>query len=78
MRRSANNDSPSANEIPVPAFARINFRRNGVFYIFGYRQTRYCPQKQKEPAIPAKAGISSPKAQTVAEGGTITRRFAAA
>ncbi|MGI9298239.1 MAG: hypothetical protein ACR2QC_10115 [Gammaproteobacteria bacterium] len=25
-----------------------------VFYIFGYRQIRYCPQKQKEPAIPAK------------------------
>ncbi|MGI9298394.1 MAG: hypothetical protein ACR2QC_10925 [Gammaproteobacteria bacterium] len=24
------------------------------FYIFGYRQIRYCPQKQKEPAIPAK------------------------
>ncbi|MGI9296834.1 MAG: hypothetical protein ACR2QC_02920 [Gammaproteobacteria bacterium] len=29
-----------------------------VFYIFGYRRIRYCPQRQKEPAIPAKAGIS--------------------
>ncbi|MGI9296927.1 MAG: hypothetical protein ACR2QC_03405 [Gammaproteobacteria bacterium] len=23
------------------------FRRNGVFYIFGYRQIQHCPQKQK-------------------------------
>ncbi|MGI9297366.1 MAG: hypothetical protein ACR2QC_05630 [Gammaproteobacteria bacterium] len=30
------------------------------FYIFGYRQILYCPQRQKEPAIPAKAGISAP------------------
>ncbi|MGI9297233.1 MAG: hypothetical protein ACR2QC_04955 [Gammaproteobacteria bacterium] len=65
-----------------------------VFYIFGYRQIRYCPQRQKEPAIPAKAGISlftcifrfNPPSHScegrnlLAEGGncTISRRFAAA
>ncbi|MGI9297226.1 MAG: hypothetical protein ACR2QC_04920 [Gammaproteobacteria bacterium] len=49
-------NSPSAKEIP--AFAGM-----AVFYIFGYRQILYCPQRQKEPAIPAKAGISAPKAR---------------
>ncbi|MGI9297341.1 MAG: hypothetical protein ACR2QC_05505 [Gammaproteobacteria bacterium] len=28
------------------------------FNVFGYRQIQHCPQRQKEPAIPAKAGIS--------------------
>ncbi|MGI9298354.1 MAG: hypothetical protein ACR2QC_10720 [Gammaproteobacteria bacterium] len=48
----------NGNEIPAFAGMAVFFRRNGVFYIFGYRQIWYCPQRQKVPAIPAKAGIS--------------------
>ncbi|MGI9297757.1 MAG: hypothetical protein ACR2QC_07655, partial [Gammaproteobacteria bacterium] len=45
---------------------RMRFRLSPewrCFYILGYRRIRYCPQKQKETAIPAKAGISAPKAR---------------
>ncbi|MGI9297644.1 MAG: hypothetical protein ACR2QC_07080 [Gammaproteobacteria bacterium] len=46
-----------ANEIP--AFAGM-----AVFYIFGYRQMRYCPQRQKVPPFRRKPESLCAKAQT--------------